>query len=65
VLGCVAEGLSNRAIAARLRVSEHTVHRHVANVLGKLGVPSRSAAVAWGARHGLLDVSLAGTGHDG
>ena len=36
----------NQAIAERLTISEHTVHRHVANMLTKLGVPSRSAAVA-------------------
>jgi LuxR family transcriptional regulator, maltose regulon positive regulatory protein len=46
VLGLLAEGLTNRQIAARLVLSEHTVHRHVANILCKLGVPSRAAAVA-------------------
>ncbi len=54
VLGCIAEGLGNQAIADRLTISEHTVHRHVANILTKLGVPSRSAAVAHAARLGLL-----------
>jgi ATP/maltotriose-dependent transcriptional regulator MalT len=46
VLGLVAEGLSNRQVAERLIVSEHTVHRHLANVYAKLGVSSRAAAVA-------------------
>jgi ATP/maltotriose-dependent transcriptional regulator MalT len=46
VLGFVAEGLSNRQVAERLTVSEHTVHRHLANVYAKLGVSSRAAAVA-------------------
>lgn len=46
VLELVAEGLNDAAIAARLVVSEHTVHRHVANIRTKLGVASRSAAVA-------------------
>jgi DNA-binding NarL/FixJ family response regulator len=46
VLSLVAEGLSNRQVAERLIVSEHTVHRHLANVYAKLGVSSRTAAVA-------------------
>jgi LuxR family maltose regulon positive regulatory protein len=54
VLRLVAEGLSNQAIAERLFVSEHTVHRHIANILNKLSVSSRAAAVAQAARHGLL-----------
>jgi LuxR family transcriptional regulator, maltose regulon positive regulatory protein len=53
VLALVAEGLSNREIAARLVISEHTVHRHVANILRKLDAPSRSAAAALAAHHGL------------
>jgi LuxR family transcriptional regulator, maltose regulon positive regulatory protein len=54
VLRLISSGLSNQAIGERLCISEHTVHRHVANTLGKLGVPSRSAAVAQAARLGLL-----------
>ena len=54
VLRLVAKGMSNHEIASRLVLSEHTVHRHVANVLGKLGVSSRAAAVAQAARHDLL-----------
>jgi LuxR family maltose regulon positive regulatory protein len=46
VLRLVAKGKSDRAIAAALVISEHTVHRHVANILAKLGCASRSAAVA-------------------
>jgi ATP/maltotriose-dependent transcriptional regulator MalT len=53
VLRLVAQGLSNPEIAERLVLSEHTVHRHLANLLGKLGVSSRAAAAAWAARHGL------------
>ena len=50
----VAQGLSNAAIATRLVLSEHTVHRHVANILVKLRQPSRAAAAAWGVRQGLV-----------
>lgn len=46
VIDLIAEGLTNRQIAERLIISEHTVHRHVTNVLGKLAVGTRAAAVA-------------------
>jgi DNA-binding CsgD family transcriptional regulator/tetratricopeptide (TPR) repeat protein len=54
VLRLISTGLSNQAIAERLCISEHTVHRHVANTLTKLDVSSRSAAVAHVAKLGLL-----------
>jgi DNA-binding NarL/FixJ family response regulator len=57
VLALVADGLTNRQIAERLVVSEHTVHRHVTNILRKLDLPSRTAAAAYAARRGLLDAS--------
>jgi DNA-binding NarL/FixJ family response regulator len=44
VLDLVAQGLSNAAIAQRLRLSDHTVKRHVANILLKLDLPTRAAA---------------------
>ena len=44
VLILVADGLSNAAIAKRLRLSDHTVKRHVANILLKLDLPTRAAA---------------------
>jgi pimeloyl-ACP methyl ester carboxylesterase/DNA-binding CsgD family transcriptional regulator len=50
VLGLVAEGLSNAMIAQRLRLSEHTVKRHVANILVKLDLPTRAAAAALAGR---------------
>jgi ATP/maltotriose-dependent transcriptional regulator MalT len=54
VLRLVADGLNNQVIAERLFLSEHTVHRHVANIFNKLSVSSRAAAVAEAARRGLL-----------
>ncbi|MGH2989673.1 MAG: helix-turn-helix domain-containing protein, partial [Solirubrobacterales bacterium] len=55
VLGLLAEGLTNRQIAGDLVVSEHTIHRHVTNILRKLELPSRTAAAAHAVRAGLLD----------
>ncbi len=46
VLTLVADGLSNSAIAQRLKLSDHTVKRHVANILLKLDLPTRAAAAA-------------------
>ena len=54
VLGLVAEGLTNHQIAERLVLSEHTVNRHVANILRKLGLPSRAAAASLAGRYGLV-----------
>jgi pimeloyl-ACP methyl ester carboxylesterase/DNA-binding CsgD family transcriptional regulator len=54
VLRLVAEGLSDAEIGARLVLSPHTVHRHVANIRRKLGLRSRSAAAAAAARAGLV-----------
>jgi DNA-binding CsgD family transcriptional regulator len=54
VLRLVAQGLSNPDIARRLVLSEHTVHRHLANIMRKLGLSSRAAAAAWGVRAGLV-----------
>jgi pimeloyl-ACP methyl ester carboxylesterase/DNA-binding CsgD family transcriptional regulator len=54
VLRLVAAGLSNREIASSLVLSEHTVHRHVANILRKLTQSSRAAAVAQATRAGYI-----------
>jgi pimeloyl-ACP methyl ester carboxylesterase/DNA-binding CsgD family transcriptional regulator len=54
VLTLIANGLSDNEIADRLVLSPHTVHRHVANVRTKLGLPTRAAAVAEAGRRGLL-----------
>ena len=54
VLKLLAQGLTNRQVAARLRVSLRTVDHHVSHILNKLSVPNRTAA-AMAARHtGLL-----------
>ena len=53
VLGLVAAGLTNRAVAEQLVLSERTVDRHVSNILGKLSVPTRTAATAVAFQRGL------------
>jgi DNA-binding NarL/FixJ family response regulator len=54
VLGLLAEGFGNKAIAARLTVTERTVKFHVGAILEKLGVASRTEAVTAGLRRGLI-----------
>lgn len=53
VLALVAEGLTNREIADRLILSEHTARNHVSRILEKLGLSRRSEAAALAARLGL------------
>jgi DNA-binding NarL/FixJ family response regulator len=50
----VAEGRSNREIAEELVISDHTVARHVQNILTKLRLSSRTAATAFAFEHGLV-----------
>jgi two-component system, NarL family, response regulator YdfI len=54
ILEMMAEGMSNLTIAARLKISRHTVKFHVASVLTKLGARSRTEAVTAGVRQGLI-----------
>ena len=54
VLRLIAVGLSNREIASSLVLSEHTVHRHVANILRKLTQSSRAAAATHATRAGYI-----------
>ena len=56
VLEWLAEGLTNRAIAARLGISDHTVKFHVASIYGKLGVSTRAEAIRRGLRRGLITI---------
>lgn len=54
VLGMLAEGLSNKIVAHRLGISEHTVKFHVTSIMGKLHAGSRTDAVMQGIRRGLV-----------
>jgi DNA-binding NarL/FixJ family response regulator len=54
VLGMLAEGQSNKSIAHRLGISEHTVKFHVTSIMGKLKAGSRTEAVTQGIRQGLV-----------
>ena len=53
VLAHISTGASNRQVAAALVISEKTVGRHVANIFGKIGVTTRTAAAGWARDHGL------------
>jgi DNA-binding NarL/FixJ family response regulator len=53
VLAAVARGLSNRAIADELRITERTARTHVSNILAKLGLASRTQAALLAVQHGL------------
>ena len=57
VLQALAEGLSNKEIAAKLHVSVDTERTHMMNILNKLGVHSRLQALLFAARHGLVEIS--------
>ena len=52
ILRLVAEGQTDCKVAERLVISNRTVNRHLSNILGKLEVPSRAAAVAYMIRKG-------------
>ena len=54
VLEMLAEGLSNKEIAGRMKISEHTVKFHVASIFAKLHVTTRTEAVMRGVRQGLI-----------
>lgn len=54
VLHLLAEGLSNKQIAKRLEISEHTAKFHLAAILSKLGVESRTEAAVRAVQLGLL-----------
>jgi two-component system nitrate/nitrite response regulator NarL len=56
VLRSLAEGLSNKEIAAKLYMSVDTERTHMMNILNKLGVHSRIQALLFAARHGLVEI---------
>ena len=51
IAGLLAEGSTNKEIAARLVISQRTVETHVDNILGKLGISSRAQVAGWIAQH--------------
>ena len=56
VLGHLADGLSNKAIAARLGISDETVKFHLSAIFGKLGASNRTDAVRHALRKGLIEL---------
>lgn len=52
VLGCLALGLSNKEIAARLFIAEKTVKTHISNILSKLDLSDRTQAAVYAVKHG-------------
>jgi NarL family two-component system response regulator LiaR len=60
VLCLLAHGQSNKEIARNLVIGEKTVKTHVSNILGKLGVPSRTQAALYAVRVGLVPPDAAG-----
>ncbi len=57
IAGLLAQGLSNKAIAKSLVIAQRTAETHVANVLVKLGLTSRSQVAAWVAEQRGIDPS--------
>ena len=56
VLALLAQGLSNKQIARKLDISEHTVKFHISSLYAKLGAGNRAEAVSRGARYGLISL---------
>ena len=54
ILNLLADGLANKEIAWRLKISDHTVKFHVTSIFNKLNASTRAEAVAIGARRGLI-----------
>ena len=55
VLRLIGAGKANKEIATELGISERTARTHVSNILGKLGLHSRTQAALWAVREGLVD----------
>jgi DNA-binding NarL/FixJ family response regulator len=56
ILKLLANGMANKQIAYRLKISEKTVRNHVSNTYEKLGIYDRSQAVLYAVRKGLVEV---------
>ena len=56
VLELLAEGLPNKAIGTRLKISDQTVKFHVASIIGKLGAANRTEAVRLAVQRGLVSL---------
>jgi len=56
ILRMIADGLGNKQIASRLKISGHTVKFHISAILAKLGASNRAEAVNLGIREGLIMV---------
>jgi DNA-binding NarL/FixJ family response regulator len=54
ILRLLGSGKANKEIAAELSISERTARTHVSNILGKLGLSSRTQAALWAVREGLV-----------
>ncbi len=61
VLRALAEGKSNKEIAQGLWLAQQTVKFHLTNIYRKLDVSSRTQAVNWAYRHGLVDLPMTGS----
>jgi DNA-binding NarL/FixJ family response regulator len=57
VLAQLGKGASNKEIAHQLSITERTARTHVSNILGKLGLASRTQAALWAVEHKLVDAS--------
>lgn len=62
VAALVVEGLTNRQIAARLRVAERTVESHLEHIRSKLDLRSRAQVAGWAVEHGIRASGIAGSG---
>src|SRR5262245_42999559 len=57
VLRLLARGAANKEIAAELSITERTARTHVSNILGKLGLASRTQAALWAVEHKMVDTA--------
>ena len=57
VLGLLAQGMSNKDIGTRLFITERTARTYVSNILGKLGLASRTQAALWAVEHKMAESS--------